>query len=75
MEVRKVPGNYVKSFSSVLISLLETSIVSLRNLRKLIIEFTVFVMRFLNIFKLNLFSSINTTNISTVLSSFLGDKH
>ena len=31
MEVQKVPGNFVKSFSRVLLSLLETSIVSLRN--------------------------------------------
>ena len=31
MEVQKVPGNYVKSFSRFLLSLLETSVVSLRN--------------------------------------------
>ena len=31
MEVQKVPGNFVKSFSRVLLSLLETSIVFLRN--------------------------------------------
>ena len=31
MEVQKVPANYVKSFSSILLSLLETSFVSLRN--------------------------------------------
>ena len=30
-EAQKVPGNYVKSFNRVLLSLLETSVVSLRN--------------------------------------------
>ena len=59
---QKVPDDYVKSFSRVLLIVFETSIVSLKNCImnlkfdyiQLIIEFRVFGVRFLNIFKYSL---------------------